>query len=583
MQELQNILDKVWPEWKVRQQIGVGSYGTVYSIDREDMGHLYKSALKVITIPQSQEDFEKTVERLKDRTAVINHYKAIVEKISSEVVLMSRLKGISNIVSYEDHTVIEDESGIGWNILIRMELLTPLYSYLADNEITVKDTVQIGIDMCKALEACKHYGIIHCDIKPENIFISDLGHFKLGDFGISNTIESANETTRRGSMTYIAPEVYFGKDFDERADIYSLGIVLYRFLNNNMIPFGVDRTNTQTNTPINTEITENIQEEYKEALKRRLVSKETLPEPRNTDHELAQLILKACSYEAKDRFANATEMKNALVKYLKVQEPKKSKKSWMIGGIICLLVLGLLAGTGLGGRKKSGSDGTETSEIKEEQVYKQWDEIKERGTIKVGTTTDTPYKTEIINETCHKMGLEPEIVMIEMFERESALKNGKIDCLLEGAYDTDQVEFCDKFINMNMSIYVAPENKEWLEGSFDEVKEKLAGHTFALSRGTKARRAFDSVADWKSSDVLVIETYHAAFRSVKKGKADIAIAPTYMDYNPKKLYRKDFGELSYSVTYGFLPNSDLTDHFSDAQKALEKDGTLKKIYKELTK
>jgi serine/threonine protein kinase len=80
---------------------------------------------------------------------------------------MDRLKGHTNIVSYEDHTVIPHENKIGWDILIRMELLTPLTDYLQNHKFSEDDVIKLGIDICKALTLCERYSIIHRDIKPD--------------------------------------------------------------------------------------------------------------------------------------------------------------------------------------------------------------------------------------------------------------------------------------------------------------------------------------------------------------------------------------------------------------------------------
>lgn len=68
------------------------------------------------------------------------YYKGLVQDIVNEFIMMSKLKGNSHIVSYEDHVLIEHENDIGWDILIRMELLTPLVEHIADRTL-VEDEV----------------------------------------------------------------------------------------------------------------------------------------------------------------------------------------------------------------------------------------------------------------------------------------------------------------------------------------------------------------------------------------------------------------------------------------------------------
>ena len=98
-----------------------------------------------------------------------------------------------------------------------------------EEKLTEEDVLRLGIDLCRALEYCQKQNIIHRDIKPENIFVSRFGEFKLGDFGIArNWDRGASGLSKKGTFSYMAPEMYKGEEYDSRADIYSLGIVLYK-------------------------------------------------------------------------------------------------------------------------------------------------------------------------------------------------------------------------------------------------------------------------------------------------------------------------------------------------------------------
>jgi len=166
------------------------------------------------------------------------YFYSVVEDIVREFAIMAKLKGTANVVSYEDHMVIRHSDGIGWDILIRMELLNPLLPYAYKHPFSRRDIIRLGIDMCRALELCQKYNIIHRDIKPENIFVNDNGDFKLGDFGIARTVEKTmSGLSKKGTYNYMAPEVYRGNEYGFGVDIYSLGIVLYRLLNKNRLPF----------------------------------------------------------------------------------------------------------------------------------------------------------------------------------------------------------------------------------------------------------------------------------------------------------------------------------------------------------
>ena len=177
--------EPIFGYWKIVREIGSGSFGKVFEIEREDFGYTYKA----ITIPQDPTEAERLMDDSMDEQNVTKYYRGFVQELVDEFQLMSRLKGETNIVSYEDHKVIPHEDGIGWDILIRMELLTPLPKYAKKHGMSQADVVRLGIDICKALEICRRHGIIHRDIKPDNIFVSERGNFKLGDFGIARTVE----------------------------------------------------------------------------------------------------------------------------------------------------------------------------------------------------------------------------------------------------------------------------------------------------------------------------------------------------------------------------------------------------------
>ena len=204
-------------KWLITKKLGNGAFGTVFEIARKNIPDI-KSALKIISIPQSSEELQRLKEENYDidNKSITSFYSGLVDDCIKEFQLMSKLRGNSNIVSYEDHNVIEKQDGeFGWDIFIRMELLIPIVQYFTDNAPTQQDIIKLGIDICKALEVCGKYNIIHRDIKPSNIFVSDIGEFKLGDFGVARVLDKTNiGLSRKGTYTYMAPEIYRGEEYD---------------------------------------------------------------------------------------------------------------------------------------------------------------------------------------------------------------------------------------------------------------------------------------------------------------------------------------------------------------------------------
>ena len=100
MQErLQKEINQIWGNWEITKFIGEGSFGRVYQIEKEEFDYTYKAALKTIKIPKSQDEIATILNEFGDEKSVTEYYREIVGDIVKEIVLMSKLKGITNIVS----------------------------------------------------------------------------------------------------------------------------------------------------------------------------------------------------------------------------------------------------------------------------------------------------------------------------------------------------------------------------------------------------------------------------------------------------------------------------------------------------
>lgn len=285
----------LYPGWETVRKIGSGSFGAVYEITRTlPNGKTEKAALKVISIPQNEGDVEELYSSGYDDASITAHFKSYLADIVNEYSLMAEIKGHTNVVYCDDIRYIQHDDGFGWDIFIKMELLTPLMK--AKELGAVEDTVKkLGADICSALVLCREKNIIHRDIKPQNIFVSEHGDYKLGDFGIAKTVEKATGGTKIGTYGYMAPEVYNNQPYGAAADIYSLGLVMYWLLNEHRLPFLPMPPKVPTST------------ENEQARLRRFRG-EPLPAPKNGSSELKRIVLKACTYDPKERYHTADEM-----------------------------------------------------------------------------------------------------------------------------------------------------------------------------------------------------------------------------------------------------------------------------------
>lgn len=308
-------LDHIWPKWKITEMIGKGAFGTVYKAQRSGFDMDSYAAVKVIHIPGEDSQIREMTADGMSKEEVSNYYKDAVTGLANEIALMESLKGSPNIVSIEDYDIEKDDNGVRWNIYIRMELLENLNKYREKHPMNTKDIVRLGVDICNALEYCGKKNIIHRDIKPDNIFVSQFGDFKLGDFGIARHLEGTRATmSQKGTAAYMAPEIYKGERYDATVDIYSLGIVLYRLLNNGRLPFMPAYPQPLTYS------------DSEAALFKRM-SGEIVPLPVNTDPALGAIVCRACHPDAAMRYKTPEEFKAALMSWGNTSQTSKSTEN----------------------------------------------------------------------------------------------------------------------------------------------------------------------------------------------------------------------------------------------------------------
>ena len=298
-----DVIHQIWPNWTTVNEIGEGAFGKVYKVKREDLGNVSYSAVKVMHIPKDNSEINDLHRSGMDFDSIHTYFEDMVKNLLNEIQIMESLKSASNIVVIEDYQIIPRNKEIGWDIYIRMELLQDLGTFLEDHGMTRQQVLRLGMDMCQALTACEQEHIIHRDIKIDNIFFNGFHSFKLGDFGISKQLEKTQSAlSQKGTNMYMAPEVFRAEKYDHTVDIYSLGIMLYRLLNRGRFPF---------QPPADKQMFAN---DSQKAMAQRL-GNAPMPAPAMADEQLSAIILKACAYQAKDRYQSARDMLAALKEY----------------------------------------------------------------------------------------------------------------------------------------------------------------------------------------------------------------------------------------------------------------------------
>lgn len=326
-QDINAVLKSVWSEWEVVSLLGTGTYGCVYQIRRE-YPIASSAALKVMEIPAAPENGGAGNVFSKTNTAF--------DFFANEAGMLGRLQNAPHVVGIQDYTLAPFPDGGGCFLLIRMELLQPISSLYPFSE---EDCINLGMDICMALSACHEKGILHRDIKPGNIMYSEYGGYKLTDFGIAKMMDYADNamTSGRGTLEFMAPEVFSLKSYDFRSDLYGLGLVLYYLVNGCRLPFL--RTDQQVFSP----------EDMEKAFQQRMRGM-PLPRPAGCSENFYDILRRACAVNPKKRFASAAEMLEALSSLQKDKKKytgktasyiKTAVSSALISGV-CFFTLALL-------------------------------------------------------------------------------------------------------------------------------------------------------------------------------------------------------------------------------------------------
>ena len=250
----------------------------------------------MIHIPENASRYREIRQDTGSDEAATQYLRDQVNSCVAEIENMLRLKGSPNVVSIEDFRVEEEQNGtIGWTIYIRMELMEDLQTHFTYTGINEAEVIRLGRDIASALVYCERMGVIHRDIKPQNILCSEQGDYKLTDFGVAKYLDGATSAfTRTGTDLYMAPEIYNGRNADYRSDMYSLALVMYRMLNRNKFPFVSPDKQLTTNSDRET------------ALRRRMTGEKIQP-PADASPELSGILLRALEYNPENRYPHAAD------------------------------------------------------------------------------------------------------------------------------------------------------------------------------------------------------------------------------------------------------------------------------------
>lgn len=435
----------VFNDWEIVGYIGNGSGGktAVFQIVRPHEEWQEVSALKVINILQEIGKKSDLAEEYQQEYEA--ECKELCRQAQEELRLMSCLQGYPNIVEYYDFEFVEyqEENAFGMDLLIRIEFLENMREeQKKKGTYSEAEILRIGKDICRGLQFCHQAGIIHRDIKPANIFVTDRNSYKLGDFGIARMVDAGQKaSTKMGTRAYAAPEQFmsYQDKYDERVDIYSLGLTLYELANGNKLPFASSAYVRESEIQL------------------RIMGKE-FPAPENASPKLAEVIKKACVHKPEDRYASVEEFGAALHSVdfgatgnsvfeqgaAERKKPSAKDKSGLIGIIILVLVIlffGFVA-FGLSRFIWKGLDAASSSQTEEMNA--------EAAPFDVSEWEDLPSHEAVVEEYGEMLG---EVLSVKVVDETIAVITKTGDLYMWGGNTYGQIG-CGNQVNQHEPVYI---------------------------------------------------------------------------------------------------------------------------------
>lgn len=247
--------------------------------------------VKIISIPQSPAKLEALLLTGAYSTPeqAGKYFGDLADGVVQEAQVLTKLSHLEGFLPYENWQIRPMDDQVGYDVYLLGEYRRSLERQFRREPLTQLQAVNLGLDMCAALSVCRQAGYLYVDLKPDNVYITEKNEFKIGDLGfvrLSSLKYASLPDTYRSA--YTPPEITDAmSSLNETMDIYALGLILYQAYNNGQLPF-------QGQT----------------------APGEAFPPPEFADYEMAEIILKACAPDPKDRWQNPSQMGQALVTYM---------------------------------------------------------------------------------------------------------------------------------------------------------------------------------------------------------------------------------------------------------------------------
>lgn len=250
-----------------------------------------KYIVKIISVPASQVQMDALLltGAYKDPADAMDYYKEVADSIADEAEFLKTLSRLEGFLPYERWQIEPiTRRRLGYQVYLVGSYKRSLEKHTRRNPMTHLEAVNLGLDLCSALDLCRQAGRLYVDLKPANIFISEKKEYRIGDLGFVKLDDlKFTSLPDKYHSPYSPPELHdHMATLNETADTYALGMILYQLYNDGQLPFKGKAPETE------------------------------LPTPVNADYEIAEIIMKAIHPDPAQRWKDPVSMGQALVGYM---------------------------------------------------------------------------------------------------------------------------------------------------------------------------------------------------------------------------------------------------------------------------
>ncbi len=248
-----------------------------------------KYIVKIISVPATQRQMDALLlaGAYRDPSGAMEYYQELSQDICKEAELLSRLSTLEGWLPYESWQVEAiTRKRLGYEVYLLGSYKRSLSKHLRRSPMTHLEAMNLGLDLCSALNVCRQSGYLYVDLKPSNVFVSEKKEYRIGDLGfVALDALSYTALPSKYLSPYTPPELEDPMAvLNLTADTYALGMLLYQIYNDGQLPPKAE-------------------------------GEDILP-PVNADYELAEILLKAIHPDPSMRWQDPAAMGQALASYM---------------------------------------------------------------------------------------------------------------------------------------------------------------------------------------------------------------------------------------------------------------------------